>query len=271
MYIKDLIIKNFRCFKEIKLENLPKLIVIIGENNSGKSTLLEALRYIFVESREIDAISVLGKNLGPVEGKESLWFRGDSEKPIEIKITLGEEFTRFDLPSDVLKELKEKGFSLHLSIEHLKKKEANIDRVYMKWLKIGNITWQDQELLFLQKIKQLHEGVKLSEKFKLIPVVRERNIREEGIGDRNLLISYDAETGIKELFGKSIKPRESSSWWNFKDTVDLVTKHPFEVDHIVKKINEEKISIPINNCGGGYQMFVQLIYEISYTGKEEQK
>ena len=53
IYIKKLTIKNFRCIKNIKIEcTTPDgehrdsgLNVIIGENNSGKSTVLEAISF----------------------------------------------------------------------------------------------------------------------------------------------------------------------------------------------------------------------------------
>lgn len=47
MYISKLIINNFRIFEEKEIEFNEKMNVIIGPNNSGKSTLLTALRILF--------------------------------------------------------------------------------------------------------------------------------------------------------------------------------------------------------------------------------
>ncbi len=44
MYIKSINIQNFKCFENQKIELDPNFNLIIGENNSGKSTLFEALR-----------------------------------------------------------------------------------------------------------------------------------------------------------------------------------------------------------------------------------
>ena len=41
--IRSLEIKNFRCFSTLKLDELPRVNVIVGENGSGKTALLEAL------------------------------------------------------------------------------------------------------------------------------------------------------------------------------------------------------------------------------------
>ncbi len=44
MYISKLIIKNFKCFDEVEINFDPNFNLIVGENNSGKSTIFEALR-----------------------------------------------------------------------------------------------------------------------------------------------------------------------------------------------------------------------------------
>jgi predicted ATP-dependent endonuclease of OLD family len=44
MYISKLKIKNFKCFDEVEINFDPNFNLIIGENNSGKSTIFEALR-----------------------------------------------------------------------------------------------------------------------------------------------------------------------------------------------------------------------------------
>ncbi len=42
-YIKEIEIKNFRGFKELKIENFGQINLILGRNNCGKTTLLEGL------------------------------------------------------------------------------------------------------------------------------------------------------------------------------------------------------------------------------------
>ncbi|SEH54349.1 Predicted ATP-dependent endonuclease of the OLD family, contains P-loop ATPase and TOPRIM domains [Paenimyroides aquimaris] len=44
MYISKLSVKNFKCYNEIEINFDPNFNLIIGENNSGKSTILDALR-----------------------------------------------------------------------------------------------------------------------------------------------------------------------------------------------------------------------------------
>ena len=44
MYISKLKVKNFKCFQDVEFEFNSNFNLIIGENNSGKSTIFEALR-----------------------------------------------------------------------------------------------------------------------------------------------------------------------------------------------------------------------------------
>lgn len=45
--LKDLKIKNFKCFKDFEIKNLKQVNLITGGNNAGKSTLIEAITLLF--------------------------------------------------------------------------------------------------------------------------------------------------------------------------------------------------------------------------------
>lgn len=47
MYISEVHIQNYRCISDCKIELNPKLSIVVGENNIGKSNLLSALSLIF--------------------------------------------------------------------------------------------------------------------------------------------------------------------------------------------------------------------------------
>jgi AAA15 family ATPase/GTPase len=42
--LKSLVIKNYRGLEDFQVEKLGRVNLIVGKNNSGKSTVLEALR-----------------------------------------------------------------------------------------------------------------------------------------------------------------------------------------------------------------------------------
>lgn len=45
--IKKMILENYRCFEKTEI-NFKELSIIVGKNNAGKSTLIEALRILFL-------------------------------------------------------------------------------------------------------------------------------------------------------------------------------------------------------------------------------
>jgi predicted ATP-dependent endonuclease of OLD family len=45
--LKKLKIENFRCFKSFELNHLGKVNLLVGENNSGKTSILEALNIFY--------------------------------------------------------------------------------------------------------------------------------------------------------------------------------------------------------------------------------
>ena len=62
MFINQLQIKNFKCFTDITIDNISKpngsrgsgLNILIGENGNGKTTLLEAINYLTLNSYSVE-------------------------------------------------------------------------------------------------------------------------------------------------------------------------------------------------------------------------
>ena len=49
--LKNLTIKNFRCFENFHLKDLKRVNIFVGDNNSGKSSVLEAVGF-FISNGE---------------------------------------------------------------------------------------------------------------------------------------------------------------------------------------------------------------------------
>ena len=45
MQIESIAIKNYRLFRDTKLENIPRLCVLVGANGTGKSTLFDVFSF----------------------------------------------------------------------------------------------------------------------------------------------------------------------------------------------------------------------------------
>ena len=46
MRIESVSIKNYRCFRGVELNNLPRMTIVVGANGSGKSTLLDVFAFL---------------------------------------------------------------------------------------------------------------------------------------------------------------------------------------------------------------------------------
>jgi len=49
LILNSLEIQRFRCFRELRIERLGRVNLIVGKNNVGKSTILEALRLYAID------------------------------------------------------------------------------------------------------------------------------------------------------------------------------------------------------------------------------
>lgn len=82
--IKSLSIENFRCFDNLQIDNIKKINFIIGENNCGKTTLLEAMTLISSSSR-----------IGVIENIKSI------NRFIENKVEIKNLFHNFDYDNNI--------------------------------------------------------------------------------------------------------------------------------------------------------------------------
>ena len=78
--LDSLIIKNFRCLEDFSVEKLGRVNLIVGKNNSGKSTVLEALRLYAGNAQRplLETIAIEHDEKFRMVGGE----RGDSDLPL---------------------------------------------------------------------------------------------------------------------------------------------------------------------------------------------
>ena len=77
---KNIKIENFRCFKSFELQELGRINLLVGENNSGKTSILEAIQ-LLCSPINLEPFSELMKNRG-----EYFWDNNDKEnRKLDIK------------------------------------------------------------------------------------------------------------------------------------------------------------------------------------------
>jgi predicted ATPase len=88
MQIESIEITNFRLFRSAKLENVPRLCVLVGANGTGKSTLFDVFSFLK------DALTMnVGKALAKRGGYREVASRGFASDPIELTLQFRMEIT----------------------------------------------------------------------------------------------------------------------------------------------------------------------------------
>ncbi|AAD05921.1 AAA family ATPase [Helicobacter pylori] len=91
--IQSVRIKNFKTFKDTQIDGFTKLNIITGQNNAGKSNLLEALYYLVGKSMHpctnvLEIYDNIRKEPLTSESKNLMFYGLDTEKKIQITTTL---------------------------------------------------------------------------------------------------------------------------------------------------------------------------------------
>ncbi|MGL2668483.1 AAA family ATPase [Helicobacter pylori] len=91
--IQSVRIKNFKNFKNTQIDGFTKLNIITGQNNAGKSNLLEALYYLVGKSMHpctnvLEIYDNIRKEPLTTESKNLMFYGLDTEKKIQITTTL---------------------------------------------------------------------------------------------------------------------------------------------------------------------------------------
>lgn len=113
MRIEQILIKNFRVFKEARLTDIPMMSVIVGANGSGKSTLFDVFGFLRDALRENVQVALAKRggfkevvtrgSQGPIHFE--IKFREDGEKKplVTYVLTIGQEDGRALVEREILK------------------------------------------------------------------------------------------------------------------------------------------------------------------------
>lgn len=152
--IQSVRIKNFKNFKNTQIDGFTKLNIITGQNNAGKSNLLEALYYLVGKSMHpctnvLEIYDNIRKEPLTSESKSLMFYGLDTEKKIQITTTLDNNQT-LDLQIKFIANEKQKviGSQIIPTVEHaqefsrlnftLKKNNKEIYNDHLNITKIPN-------------------------------------------------------------------------------------------------------------------------------------
>jgi predicted ATPase len=104
MQIESLELRNYRCFREARLTNLPRLTIVVGANGSGKTTLFDVFSFLKESLSQNVAQAVARRG-----GFKELVSRGE-QGPVGITVKFRESGGR--LATYQLEIAQEKGFPI---------------------------------------------------------------------------------------------------------------------------------------------------------------
>src|ERR687885_894018 len=83
--LREITIQNYRCFKEFYIDDLARVNLIVGQNNSGKTTFLEA-SYLLVNEGNIEFLLEVLNSRGELTVEPSRQRNGEvvSERNYQI-------------------------------------------------------------------------------------------------------------------------------------------------------------------------------------------
>src|SRR5437773_5511217 len=84
--LRSLHVSNFRGFSEVRLNNLQRVNLIVGRNNSGKTSLLEAIAFLQWPSETQRMPNLLRAQFGNVQNRYFRWLIRDGSETSDASI-----------------------------------------------------------------------------------------------------------------------------------------------------------------------------------------
>ena len=290
MYLKSLELHNFRCFEDVKIDFHKNLTVIIGENGSGKSSIMEgiaiALSSMFVKmdglsSRKIDKsqarlkayevgstkdvqeqypviVKAAASVLTQSNNKEIEWSRSIDSSSGQTKY--GDANKIISLGVDYQKALREGNTQISLPIiayygtgrlwDYHRNKQTD---VFEKSNRLNGLFEKSNRLNGYIDCVDGTANVKLMMNWFMKMTIQKYQNQEMGLGNiPELEAVYSA---MEECYSRI------TGYKNIKMQYSMITKE-LEVAYI----NESgyAMRIPINQLSDGYKSMISLVADIAY-------
>jgi len=280
MKIENIKIQNFRSLKNVKLEDIGELCILIGANSSGKSNFLEALHLFF---SEIDSQNSKKKM------SDYLWFDRESDKPIiftiSIKLDKNEATQLIPQPLHNILEIKNENVititreiigphsSAYWTTSYVKFNDTEIikdGKIVLPESKISTIQTEEQQSLTQDQLLRLilqSLSQSLKDKFKMIFATRNSMETSSKVGKRVSIIPSDILYEISNLGTSLDRERELELKWaklesNIKQVTSVEDIRVLSGNILLKEL-ERDIRIPLHLIGGGYQEVIGLLYQLN--------
>lgn len=253
--LKHIDLENYRCFEKSSL-NCRKLSIIVGNNNAGKSTVIEALRIIATVVKKYKTASYVYPPLGLDIPKSTYGFN------------LNIDHLRIDLRTIVYQYKKDTSAKITACFDNKCKIEvfANEIFVFATVYDEGGELIKSRAKAKLVSIKDINImpqiGLIRDEETLLTPetIKKDWDSRLSSRHFRNELYLY------KDNYYESFKSLAEATWEGLR--IQGLDYNYLESGNINLFIYDGGFSAEIGNMGSGIQMWLQIIWFISRCDKE---
>lgn len=250
--IKKMTLKNYRCFEDYTI-NFKDETLIVGENNAGKSTIIEALRIISVTANK------LFKNRQYINANDSL------NIPKNIRgFNLNLDAYKIDLRSIVY------FYKENINAEIIAEFENNvIFKIYLNPECVFATIYNKNG----ENIKSITNAKKMNENDLKVNIMPHLNlIREKEKKLATETIERDQYTYLSSLhFRNEILLYKNDYFLKFKNIAEKIwsglciddVEYSFDNDEVLFWIKDNQFPSELGLMGSGLQMYLQIIWFIS--------
>lgn len=264
MKIRRISIERYRSLREVPMEDVGDLVVLIGANSSGKTNLLEALTIFF---DELDP--ALERNLGGID--DYVWFNRDSNHPIVFSIDIESE--RDEMKDLALDELTYKVRD---------KNEVSIVRAIEGTR--SSAVWRTKTVA-LNKVPLVENGAlappadstgntlrllfeRLKGKMVYISAARSVTTDRPRLGSRTSFINPSALAELTSM-GQGREVHQDRRWIQLEDSVTRCSQSIESISVVAGEVMVREKGrasrVRLSLTGGGHQELMYLLYRIQQT------
>lgn len=209
-------IKNFRLFENLDIKNLNRVNLIVGKNNSGKSTFLEALE-LYISNAAPTVI------LDLVESRQEMWFSEAQPQSQNLvgnsvrHLFFGHQLPPVGEPGILLGELSATE-KLHIGTAAYQDKSDDEGTVKRIRVPSGQLSLFDEDILNVELFLVVEEGDKI---MRLFQIDREFS-REIRYKSRILYNKIDAHKATWQIVAtENMSSRKMAALWDLTSLTDL--------------------------------------------------
>lgn len=245
--LKEIHIFNYKCFKDNTITFKEKNNVIIGENNAGKSTLLEVIRII---NHAVEKLKVKGYSTSSIEYGLGIGYNGIYIDLEDLNIETGNLFFQYE--ENTIKIIAKFNNNVDVNIYILEPSKvfafANHDGINIKNNKKFKEIFVDS-MAILPQISLLKKEEKVIQDDRTLRNINKRITSQHF---RNEILLYKEK--YPDIYNQYIEKITES--WRGIIFNDIYT----EGNVIYAIIREREFSIEVGKLGSGVQMWLQMLW-----------